>query len=166
MNAHRAMCRLQAVRAGCDMRRARARCIVPVLVLGAAVVAAQAPRTFKARLSPVPIDVSMQATIAGSGSVTATLEGTTLSLNGSYQGLKTPATVARLHRAFRGTRGPSFAELKVSGGTTGTITGSVALTKEQIGELGKSLFYVQLHSEKAPDGNLWGWLLPDTGKQK
>jgi CHRD domain-containing protein len=152
--------------ATCKVQRARARWIVPVLVLGAAVVSAQAPRTLRARLSPVPIDVSMQATIAGSGSVTATLEGTTLTLHGTYQGLKTPATVARLHRAFRGTRGPSFAELKVSGGTTGTITGAVALTNEQVGELGKSLFYVQLHSEKAPDGNLWGWLLPDTGKPK
>jgi hypothetical protein len=135
-----------------------------VLVFGA-VVAAQSPRMFKARLSPVPIDVSMQSTIAGLGSVTATLDGSTLTINGKYDGLKTPATVARLHRAFRGTRGPSFAELKVSGGTSGTITGQIALTKEQIGELGKSLFYVQLHSEKASDGNLWGWLLPDTGKK-
>jgi hypothetical protein len=126
---------------------------------------AQGTRTFKARLSPVPIDVSMQSTIAGVGSVTATLDGTTLSVNGTYQGLKTPATAARLHRAFRGTRGPAFADLKVSGGTSGTVTGSVTLTKDQIGELGKNLFYVQLHSEKAPDGNLWGWLLPDIGKK-
>ena len=137
-----------------------------VLVLGAVTVAAQSTRTFKARLSPVPIDVSMQSTIAGTGSVTATLDGSTLTITGKYDGLKTPATVARVHRAFRGTRGPSFAELKLSGGTSGTITGQLALTKDQIGELGKSLFYVQLHSEKAPDGNLWGWLVPDTGKQK
>ena len=126
---------------------------------------AQGTRTFKARLSPVPIDVSMQSSIAGVGSVTATLEGMTLNVSGTYQGLKSAATAARLHRAFRGTRGPAFADLKVSGGTTGTVTGSVTLTKDQIGELGKSLFYVQLHSEKAPDGNLWGWLLPDTGKK-
>jgi hypothetical protein len=128
-------------------------------------LAAQSPRTFKARLSPVPIDVSMQSTIAGAGAVTATLDGTTLNVSGTYQGLKSAATTARLHRAFRGTRGPAFADLKVSGGTSGTVTGSVTLTTDQIGELGKSLFYVQLHSEKAPDGNLWGWLLPDTGKK-
>ena len=136
------------------------------VIISAIPLAAQAPRTFKARLSPVPIDVSMQSTIAGSGTVTATLNGSTLTINGKYDGLKTPATIARVHRAFRGTRGPSFAELKISGGTSGSITGQLALTKEQIDELGKSLFYVQLHSEKAPDGNLWGWLLPDTGKQK
>jgi CHRD domain-containing protein len=78
--------------------------------------------------------------------------------------LKTPATIARLHRGYRGVRGPSFADLKVSGGTSGTITGTVDLTPSQVGELSKSLFYVQLHSEKAPDGNLWGWLLPEAKK--
>ena len=45
-------------------------------------------------------------------------------------------------------------------------SGSVELTKDQVGELAKSLFYVQLHSEKAPEGNLWGWLLPVEGKTK
>ena len=148
------------------MKWARARLIsLFLIVFFLSSLAAQSAKTFKARLSPVPIDVSMQSTVAGSGSVTATLEGSTLTINGKYDGLKTPATVARVHRAFRGTRGPSFAELKVSGGTSGTMTGQLALTKDQIGELGKSLFYVQLHSEKAPDGNLWGWLLPDAGKK-
>ena len=136
------------------------------MLVGVSSLAAQSARVFKARLSPVPIDVSMQATIAGVGSVTATLDQTTLTITGTYQGLKTPATVARVHRAFRGTRGPAFADLKVSGGMSGTISGSIALTKDQIGELGKSLFYVQLHSEKAPDGNLWGWLLPEERKTK
>ena len=159
----RARCNVQPAGATCKVQRAA--CLVLVLVLSAAAVTAQSARTFKARLSPVPIDVSMQSTIAGVGSVTATLEGNTLTINGKYEGLKTPATVARVHRAFRGTRGPSFAELKISGGTSGTISGQLALTKDQIGELGKSLFYIQLHSEKAPDGNLWGWLLPDAGKK-
>ena len=129
-------------------------------------VAAQGVKTFKARLSPVPIDIAMQATIAGSGSATASLSGSTLTITGTFKDLKSPATVARLHRAYRGMRGPAFADLKVSGGTTGTIEGAVELTKDQVGELAKSLFYVQLHSEKAPEGNLWGWLLPIEGKTK
>jgi hypothetical protein len=127
---------------------------------------AQTPRTFKARLSPTPLDVSMQSTIAGSGSVTGTLNGTTLAITGTFQGLRSPATVARLHRGYRGVRGPSFADLKVTGGTGGTISGSLSLTPSQVSDLGKSLFYVQLHSEKAPDGNLWGWLLPVEEKTK
>jgi hypothetical protein len=158
-----AMCKVLCAGARCCVL---VRVLVPVLVLVLGGAALAQARSFKARLSPVPIDLSMQSTIAGSGSVTATLDGSTLTISGKYDGLKSPATVARLHRAFRGTRGPSFAELKSSGGTSGTITGQLALTKEQIDELGKSLFYIQLHSEKAPEGNLWGWLLPDAGKQK
>src|SRR6185436_190504 len=38
------------------------------LALGSA-AGAQSAKTFKARLAPVPIDVTMQATISGSGSV-------------------------------------------------------------------------------------------------
>ena len=131
-----------------------------------ATVLAQSPKAFRARLSPVPIDVAMQSAIAGRGTVTATLDGNTLNISGTFQDLKSPATVARLHRGFRGVKGPAFADLKVSSGTSGTISGSIALTPSQVSELGRSLFYVQLHSEKAPDGNLWGWLMPAEGTRK
>ena len=123
-------------------------------------------RTFKARLSPMPLDVSMQSTIAGTGSVTATLDGNKLTISGTFERLRSPATVARLHRGYRGVKGPSFADLTVSSSTGGTITGSVDLTAAQVSDLRKSLFYVQLHSEKAPDGNLWGWLVPVEEKTK
>ena len=116
-------------------------------------------RTFQTRLSTVPIDLAMAATIAGSGSVTATLKGRTLALTGTFKGLKSPATVARLHRSpNRGIRGPSFADLTATAATSGEITGSVELTAAQVDDLEKGRIYVQLHSEKAPDGNLWGWL--------
>src|SRR5436305_588556 len=64
------------------------------VVVGLVSVSAQSSRTFKTRLSPVPIDVSMQANIAGSGSVTAVLNGTKLSITGTFEGLKSPATIA------------------------------------------------------------------------
>jgi hypothetical protein len=116
--------------------------------------------TFQARLSTVPIDLAMASTIAGSGSVTATLKGRTLTVNGTFKGLKSPATVARLHRSpNRGIRGPSFADLTATAATSGEISGSVELTAAQVEDLEKGRLYVQLHSEKAPDGNLWGWLL-------
>ena len=132
-------------------------CLVAVAV---ASLAAQGTRTFTARLSTVPIDIPMMATITGSGSATAELKGRVLTISGAYKGLKTPATVARLHRGPKGIRGPAFADLKASGGTSGTISGSIELTQQQVDDLGRSWFYVQLHSEKAPDGNLRGWLLP------
>jgi hypothetical protein len=48
----------------------------------------------------------------------------------------------------------------VSNATTGTISGTIDLTPQQLQALDKSALYVQIHSEKAPEGNLWGWLLP------
>jgi CHRD domain len=121
---------------------------------------AQAVRTFKARLSPVPLDVAMQATVSGSGSVTATLTGTRLVVNGTFEGLKSPATIVQIHKGQRGVRGPAILDLKATNGTSGTISGEIDLSRQQVENLQKSWLYVQLHSEKAPDGNLWGWLLP------
>ena len=137
-----------------------------VLILSAAGVAgltAQQPRTFKGRLSPVPIDVAMQATVAGSGSVSAVLTGNKLAITGSFDGLGSAATTAQIRKGpVRGVRGPVVAELVVAKNadpTSGTITGSLDLTAIQVADLEKGRLYVQLQSEKAPEGNLWGWLL-------
>jgi hypothetical protein len=134
--------------------------------LSAAALSAQAPKTFRARLAPVALDVAMQATVAGSGSVTAALSGTRLTLTGNFDGLKSPATIAQIHKSpIAGVRGPVMADLTVSGGTAGTISGTLTLTPQQLADLEKKRLYVQLHSEKAPDGNLWGWLMPAETKR-
>lgn len=144
--------------------------VLAVLVLLGVVVASpsvpaarQAPaavRTFQARLSTVPIDLAMASTIAGGGSATASLKGRVLTIRGTFSGLKSPATVVRLHRSpNRGIRGPAFADLTATAATTGEITGSVELSAAQVEDLEKGRLYLQLHSEKAPEGNLWGWLL-------
>src|ERR1051326_2835187 len=122
---------------------------------------AQTARTFKTRLAPVPIDLTMAANITGSGSVTAVLTGNRLAFTGTFADLASPATIAQVHKGpVAGVRGPVLFELTVTHGTSGTIGGSVELTPAQIADLEKRRFYVQLHSEKAPDGNLWGWLFP------
>jgi hypothetical protein len=133
--------------------------------LAALVVAAALPlhaqsAQYRTRLSPVPLDVAMQATIAGSGSVTATLKGSTLAITGTFTGLKTPATVVRVHRAPKtAMKGPAIGDLTATQETSGTIGGSLELTKDQIADLAAGRLYVQLHSQKAPDGNLWGFLM-------
>ena len=139
-----------------------------VLALAVAVsslVQAQAPQ-YRARLAIVPIDIAMQATIAGSGAATATLKGGTLTITGTFSGLKTAATVARVHRGPRtAMRGAPIGDLVITANTSGTISGLLELTKEQIDDLAAGRLYVQLHSEKAPDGNLWGWLLASEVKK-
>ena len=50
-------------------------------------------------------------------------------------------------------------DLTVTKGTSGTISGTFSLTPVQIEAVRAGRFYIQIHSESAPDGNLWGWLL-------
>jgi hypothetical protein len=137
-----------------------------VLVAGLAVAQPPAVRTFKARLSPVPIDATMQATVSGLGSVSAVLTGTTLAIAGTFEGLRSPATLAQIHKSpIRGVRGPVVFDVTASSGTSGAISGSLTLTPLQVADLEHGRLYLQLHSEKAPDGNLWGWLLPQQEKR-
>jgi len=118
----------------------------------------QSGRNFKARLSPVPVDIAMMANIAGSGSATAVLANDKLTITGTFDGLKSPATIAQLHKGpVAGVRGPVVFDLEVSGTTSGTIKGTLTLTPVQIADLDKHRLYIQIHSEKAPEGNLWGW---------
>jgi hypothetical protein len=65
-----------------------------------------------------------------------------------------------------GLRGSPVFELHVTHGTSGTIDGSFDLNPSQIEGLRNGEFYLQLHSEKAADGNLWGWLLHQGGPVK
>jgi hypothetical protein len=126
----------------------------------AGLVAAQPEEKFKTRLSPVALDITMQASVAGTGSASAVLTGSKLSITGSFEGLRSPATVAHLHEGLAtGVRGPAILDLTVSKATGGTIAGSFDLSAEQAESLKKGRLYIQISSEKAPDGNLWGWLL-------
>jgi hypothetical protein len=131
-----------------------------ILWLGHA-TSAQNTETFKARLSPVPIDATMMSTIAGSGSISAVLAGKQLTIMGTFEGLRSPATTVQIHRGMKGIRGPVILDLDltISKAVKGTLTGSVELTADQIADLRAGRLYVQIQSERAPDGNLWGWLL-------
>jgi hypothetical protein len=132
------------------------------LVIALALIAQTAPpaTSFRARLSPVPVESSAASRITGSGSVMATLDGSTLTISGTFAGMKSPATIAQVHMGARGVRGPVEFDLVVDKQASGSVTGAIKLTKIQIDTLRKGWYYVQIHAEQAPDGNLWGWLLP------
>ena len=115
--------------------------------------------TYATRLSVVPIDVGMQATVAGQGRVTATLAGNKLTVTGNAEGLRSPATVAHIHRGAPGIPGPAILDLTITNTTSPTISGTVELTPQMVDDLKNGQLYVQLSSERAPDGNLRGWLM-------
>lgn len=124
------------------------------------VAAAQSPESFSARLTMMPIEVATRANVTGSGIGSAVLDGRRLSVSGSFSGLQGPATVAHLHEGpAMGIRGVPLFELTVAAAADGTFSGEVELTNEQVEGLRQGRMYIQIHSETAPEGNLWGWLL-------
>jgi hypothetical protein len=131
-----------------------------VAVAGLTSVGAQAGDKFHARLSPLPVTGATVSTIAGVGSVTATLSGSRLTIDGTFSGLAGPATVANVRRAPKAMRGPELFELTVTKDTNGRVSGAVDLTPEQVEDLRAGRLYVQIHSDRAPEGSIRGWLLP------
>ena len=133
------------------------------LIATAALALAQEPSTFHARLDWVPISGAERNDVGGNGSVTATLSRSRLSIAGCFEGLPAPATRASLHQGVAtGARGPAIAELTIAKSAGGTLSGDVALSREQRDALLAGHLYIQLHAERgvAPDNAvLWGWLL-------
>jgi hypothetical protein len=128
--------------------------------IGGRTVAAQGTESFKARLALVPSDLKTRPDITGGGNVLVVLNSAHVTVTGTFEGLKTAATIAQLHSGIAtGVRGPVVQDLTVTKATSGSISGSFDATPQQADALRKGKMYVQLHSEKAPEGNLWGWLL-------
>ena len=50
--------------------------------------------SFRARLSPLPVDGRLFRTVTGVGQVRATLAGNRLTLTGTYTGMSSPATLS------------------------------------------------------------------------
>ena len=70
--------------------------------------------SFRARLSPLPVDGRLFRTMTGVGQVRATLTGNRLTVTGTYRGLSSPATAAHLHIGPAGQQGPVAQPLRVS----------------------------------------------------
>lgn len=136
------------------------RIAVALLAVIGVCAAAQSEEKFRTRLAPVAMDIAMRVNIAGTGSASATLNGSKVAVTGTFDGLVTPATNAHLHMGLApGVRGPSVFNLTVTTAKTGTIGGSFDLTPDQAEAFRQGKFYIVINSEKAPEGNLWGWLL-------
>jgi len=135
--------------------------LISLVILGAGYSAlAQNGQSFKARLSTVPVDATMLPTVAGSGSLKAVLTGNQLTISGSFEGLRSSAIQASIHIGpQRGIRGPAVHDLNVTKEKAGSVSGAVDLTASEVEDLKNGRLYVQIDSERAPEGNLWGWVL-------
>lgn len=133
--------------------------------LGLAVVTVSgvaAAEKYQVYLSAMPFDDAQQPIMTGKGTASATLEGSTLSISGTFTGLSGPATKAHLSTSKgAGIPGVPFAELTVEGDAAGKVTGQVKLDQNQLTALKNGRLYIRIDSEKMPSGHLWGWLLDE-----
>ena len=143
----------------------RALILFGLLGLLCATPGAQGDERFRGRLSVLPVDFATARTMSGSGEARATLTGRTLAITGAFEGLSSPATVAHIHRAPPARRGPVAFAIEVSRATvatSGELSGTLELTDGQIRTLRNSEYYVQVHTETNPGGEVRGWLIPQT----
>jgi len=132
------------------------------LLASAAVIAAASAQSgmYRARLSEVPVTPQTYRTITGVGEVFATLDDSTLSLTGTYQGMSSAASAAHVHNAPRAMNGPPIGALEVTPAPSGELSGSLELTAAQVEALRNEALYIVIHSENNPGGEIRGWLLP------
>jgi CHRD domain len=123
---------------------------------------------YQTNLGPMPLDDETKAVIAGRGDATASSDGKTMTVKGSFHGLPSNATEAHvLLSPIAGVPGKPVFDLDVTKSTSGTLSGNFKLTGAQATALRTGKLYIQINSEKAPDnvpwgakGTLWGWLFP------
>jgi hypothetical protein len=118
-------------------------------------------------LGPTPVNHVTNGLLTGQGVATAALNGNRLSVNAVFSELASPATDAHLMMGSGiGIAGIPVLSLTVSPATSGTLTGTFTLSREQLEGLRNGRIYIQVNSQKAPapGGNLWGWLLPEHPK--
>ncbi|HKQ10560.1 MAG TPA: CHRD domain-containing protein [Rhizomicrobium sp.] len=115
---------------------------------------------YEAQLDPTPFDATNRADVIESiGNLTATLEGSSLTVRGTFSNFTSPATGGSFRIGLaKGVPGDAIGSLTVEHARQGSFSGTIKLTSAQMAALKREALYVRIDSEKAPDGNVQGWL--------
>ena len=73
--------------------------------------------------------------------------------------MSSAAIAAHIHQGRAGQRGPIAFQLSVSRSSSGVLGGGVRLTGEEVEALRDGAYYIQVHTEGNPGGELRGWIL-------
>ena len=120
---------------------------------------------YVAELDPTPFDATNRADVIESiGNLTATLEGSTLTVQGTFSNFTSPATGGSFRIGLaKGVPGDAIGTITVEHARQGSFSGTIKLNSAQMAALKKEALYIRIDSEKAPEGNVQGWL-EDSGK--
>ncbi|MES2473566.1 MAG: CHRD domain-containing protein [Pseudomonadota bacterium] len=140
----------------------------PALLAALVITAPAFAADYQTNLGPMPLDDETKAVIAGRGDATASYDGKTFVVKGSFKDMPSNAISAHVFDSpLPGMPGKKLFDLEVTKAASGTISGSFSLTSAQQRLLRTGKLYVQINSEKAPEeypwgpkGTLWGWLFP------
>lgn len=133
--------------------------IAPALGVGiAALMLAAAPAyaqtsNFTAELAPAADATDS----SGTGSVEATYDSETMEFTwtATYEGLTGPANAAHFHGpAAEGEEAPPV--VPIEGDLASPIEGSATLTEEQVTQLMDGMWYLNIHTEQYPGGEIRG----------
>ena len=99
--------------------------------------------------------------VTGRGMGAFSLEGSNLTYYITFTGLTGPATAGHIHAPFTPlTSGGVMVPFSVPAATSGTISGKVALTQDQITNLVNGLCYVNIHTTAHSGGEIRGQIVP------
>ena len=131
-------------------------CTAAALLLAVPALAAG----YEAQLDPTPFDATNRADVIESiGNLTATLDGSTLTVRGTFSNFTSPATGGSFRIGLaKGVPGDAIGSLTVEHARQGAFSGTIKLNSAQMAALKREALYVRIDSEKAPDGNVQGWL--------
>ena len=131
-------------------------CAALALLLATPALAA----SYEAQLDPTPFDATNRADVIESiGNVTATLDGSSLTVKGTFSNFTSPATAGSFRIGLaKGVPGDAIGSLTVEHARQGSFSGTIKLSAAQLTALKRQSLYVRIDSEKAPDGNVQGWL--------
>jgi len=116
--------------------------------------------SYEAELDPAPFDATNRADVIESiGNVTASLDGNTLTVKGTFSNFTSPATGGSFRIGLaKGVPGDAIGNLTVEHARQGAFSGTIKLSSAQLAALKREALYVRIDSEKSPDGNVQGWL--------
>jgi hypothetical protein len=131
-------------------------CAAAALLLAVPALAAG----YEAELDPTPFDATNRADVIESiGNLTATLDGSILTVRGTFSNFTSPATGGSFRIGLaKGVPGDAIGSLTVDHARQGSFSGTIKLSSVQMAALKREALYVRIDSEKAPDGNVQGWL--------